>query len=151
MKRRRVIVFGAFDLCHPGHQDFLRQAKQFGDYLIAVVGRDQTIVRWKGRPAVESEEQRLARVKRVSLVDRAVLGYPSATLEDQIRIISELRPDVICLGYDQKPKAGNLKKILKTLGLTGITLVTLKPYHPEKFKSSIIREGKDGPFHNSED
>ena len=32
----KVMVFGTFDGVHPGHENFFEQAKQHGDYLIAV-------------------------------------------------------------------------------------------------------------------
>ena len=40
---KKVLVFGTFDGLHEGHKDFLRQAKQYGDHLTVVVGRDSTV------------------------------------------------------------------------------------------------------------
>ena len=47
--RKRVLVFGTFDLLHQGHRYFLTQARRFGDTLIAVVARDEFVEERKGR------------------------------------------------------------------------------------------------------
>ena len=70
----RVMIFGTYDILHPGHLDFFRQAKQHGDVMIAVVARDQNVVRIKGKQPVHSEEKRRVRVETVPDVDVAVLG-----------------------------------------------------------------------------
>ena len=36
----RVMCFGTFDLLHPGHEDYFRQAREFGDELIVVAWRN---------------------------------------------------------------------------------------------------------------
>ena len=40
---KTVMVFGSFDLLHPGHLFFLKQAKKHGDKLVVVVALDRTI------------------------------------------------------------------------------------------------------------
>lgn len=135
-KPRHVLVFGTFDKLHPGHLDFFRQAKSRGDYLMVVVGRDKTVFFRKRKWPQQSEQSRLQKVQEVSFVDQAVLGYPSEQIEEQLRIVRELGPEVICLGYDQRPNAAELKELLEKQGMEGIEIKTLKSYHPEKFKSS---------------
>jgi len=41
IKKKKVMVFGTFDIFHPGHRSFLNQAKKYGNYLIVVVARDK--------------------------------------------------------------------------------------------------------------
>jgi len=48
--KKKVLVFGTFDGLHEGHKNFFKQAREFGDFLVVVVGRDSTIVKTKGRP-----------------------------------------------------------------------------------------------------
>jgi glycerol-3-phosphate cytidylyltransferase-like family protein len=38
-----VMTFGTFDYFHPGHKAYLKEAKQYGDYLITIVARDETV------------------------------------------------------------------------------------------------------------
>jgi len=136
-KSKKVLVFGAFDTIHPGHLDFFKQARKYGDKLIVVIARDKTILRVKEQKPQHPEKERLKKVGNLSLVDQAVLG----DLQDYYRIITNINPDVICLGYDQRHFIEGLGKKLKTLNLSP-KIVRLKPFHPEKYKSSWLRKKK---------
>ncbi len=93
--KRRVVATGTFDIIHPGHITFLREAKKLGDELIVIVAREKN-VRHKPKPVVP-EEQRRKVVEAIKYVDKAILGDE----EDMFRPIMELKPDVIVLGHDQ--------------------------------------------------
>lgn len=92
----RVMATGVFDLLHPGHLYFLNEAKKLGDELIVVVARDQTARRLKREPYVP-EQLRREMVESLKPVDRAVLGSTT----DIYATVTEWRPDIIALGYDQ--------------------------------------------------
>jgi len=126
----KVIVFGSFDPLHKGHLDFLKQAKKFGNYLVVVVARDETIRRLKGHEPRFSEGERLQTVKNEAVVDKAVLGDK----KDYGRVLKRENPEAVCIGYDQEMPPG-LKNLLKRYKIH-----TLAPYKPEKYKSSIISQ-----------
>ena len=130
---RRVLAFGTFDTLHPGHLDFFRQARMHGGHLTVVVARDETASQVKGRQPVHSEQERLAAVKQAG-VDEAVLGHHG----DKYRVILEHNPDVICLGYDQQAFTENLEAFLKEHDMKTV-IVRLQPFHPETYKSSLLR------------
>ena len=46
---RKIIVFGTFDILHKGHLNLFKQAKQHGDYLMAVIARDKNVKKAKGK------------------------------------------------------------------------------------------------------
>jgi FAD synthetase len=122
------MVFGSFDPLHEGHINFFKQAKQFGDYLIVVVAREKSIIRIKNHIPRFSEEERLSAVKRVSLVDKAVLGDEN----NYGRVIEDFKPEIIAIGYDQEiPET--LKNTLKKY-----KIITLKPFRPDIYKSSKV-------------
>ena len=127
------MVFGTFDGIHEGHLDFFRQAKKYGDYLVAVVAKDKNVEKIKGKLPIRDENERLDDLKGCKLIDEAKLGYE----DNPYKIIEEVMPNVICLGYDQKSFNAGLEGKLKELGLN-IEIYTLKSYKPDKFKSSII-------------
>jgi FAD synthetase len=128
----RVMVFGTYDLLHPGHFDLFRQAKQQGDELIVVVARDHNVMRMKGRQPKNSEEHRRREVEKAPHVDIAVLGH----VDDPYQIIEEWHPDVLCLGYDQRSAfTEHLDEELVRRHLHP-RLVRLEPFHPEIYKSS---------------
>lgn len=127
------MVFGTFDVLHPGHIDMFRQARAFGAYLIVVVGRDETVEKFKAYTPKNSFECRLHEVEKNPLVDKARAGY----VDDYLRVLEEERPDMICLGYDQKHIAENLAEKMSKRGLS-IPITRLKAFKPEKFKSSKL-------------
>lgn len=124
---KTVLVFGTFDLLHPGHKWFLRHAAGFGNRLAVVVARDKNVIAHKNRAPVWDENRRLTAVGELPFVDEAFLGYEDWSKHG--RVLEKIKPDVIVLGYDQKAKIppGNW------------VIVRLPAHHPEKYKTSIIR------------
>ena len=129
-----VMCFGSFDVLHPGHMYYLREAKKFGDKLIVVVAKESTIKKIKGKEPKYSERERLEHVRDVNYVDKAVLGYEA----DPYEIIEEINPDVICLGYDQDSYSENLAEKLKERGMSP-KIYRLKPYKEHVYKSSKLK------------
>jgi len=111
-KGARVMATGVFDIMHPGHLHFLGKARELGDELVVVVARDSTVEGLKRHPVVH-ERARREMVASLKMVDAAVLGYS----EDRYRIVEELRPDIIALGYDQRDGEEELKQELRKRGL----------------------------------
>src|SRR3990167_1952473 len=121
---KKVMVFGAFDGFHPGHLDFFRQAKKFGDFLIVSVGTDKNVEKIKGKKPLFSEEERLDLVANLKIVDRAVLG----AAHDFYVQIKQQAPDVICLGYDQWSTEKEVTSNLRGVVLLNTEVYRLKPY-----------------------
>jgi FAD synthetase len=109
--KKRVVATGTFDIIHPGHITFLREAKKLGDELIVIVAREKN-VRHKPKPVVP-EEQRRRVVEAIKYVDKAILGDE----DDMFRPIMELKPDVIVLGHDQHFDEEWLKEELRKRNL----------------------------------
>lgn len=128
-----VMAFGTFDILHNGHENFFKQAREYGDYLIVVIARDKTVEQVKGKLPRNNETARLKAVRASGLADEAVLG----SLTDKYAAIKKYKPDVVCLGYDQQVFTDNLKNKLAEYKLNA-KIVRLKPYHPDKYKSSFI-------------
>ena len=55
----KVITFGTFDLLHPGHEYYLRQARSYGDVLMTIVARDETVEKLKHKKPSHTQEQRV--------------------------------------------------------------------------------------------
>jgi len=131
---KKVIAFGTFDIFHPGHENYLRQAKKLGSYLLVVVARDETVENIKGFRPKKNEKERLKNVKASKLANEVVLG----NLKNKLLIIKKYKPEVIALGYDQCSFSGDLPKELKRLGLKS-KIVRLRAYKPKIFKSSKLK------------
>ncbi len=132
--KKIALCFGTFDGLHAGHEDYFRQAKDLADELYVVVARDGTVLDVKGNLPRSSQEERLHAVQEHPLVDDARLGYE----DDKFRVIEEVKPDIICLGYDQEAFTENIDAELARRGLSA-DIVRCEPYHPETFKSSLLR------------
>jgi FAD synthetase len=139
----KIMVFGTFDILHPGHKDFFYQAKRLAknSQLIVSVARDVNVKRIKGSLPLYSEKQRLASVKRCAYVDKVVLGG----LKNHLPHIIKENPDIIALGYDQSAYVVNLQKNLKERGIL-VKVVRLKPFSPRIYKSSLIKKQKVDQF-----
>lgn len=133
---KTVMVFGTFDILHPGHINFLNQAKKHGQ-LIAVIARNRTVKQVKGKLPQHSEKERLEAIKGLKLADKVILG----SLTDKYAVIKKYRPDIIALGYDQTHFTSQLKVKLKML-LPKTKIIRLKPFKKYKYKTSIITNYK---------
>lgn len=110
--RKIVLATGAFDLLHLGHVRFLEESKRKGGpkaRLVVVVARDKTVKQRKGRNPILPENQRRELVASLRIVDKAILGHEKL---DMLGILKEVKPDIICVGYDQKEIKRSLVKIL---------------------------------------
>lgn len=125
---KKVMCFGTFDSLHPGHESFLKQAGQQGDFLIVVVARDKTVRKIKGKNSIWGEKRRKEEIEKLDFVDKAALGK----IKDKYSLIRKFKPDIICLGYDQVVDITELKK-----HFTG-NIIRLKAFKPKQYKSSII-------------
>jgi len=132
----KVLVFGSFDVVHKGHEYFFRKAREFGDELVVVIGRNKTIERVKGCLPKFSESERVKHVRSIDGVDKVVLGSEG---EDKFKVIEDINPDIIVLGYDQDSFSDGLKAELVRRGLGGVKIVMLDSFKPEKYKSSLMK------------
>lgn len=62
-----VLVTGSFDLLHSGHVAFLKKAAGYGNVYVGI-GPDHSIEVFKGRPPVNSEQERLFMVRSIKYV-----------------------------------------------------------------------------------
>jgi len=129
-----VLVFGTFDIIHPGHRWFLKKARSLGDSLIAVVSRDDFVADWKGSPPVSSEIARMEALTESGLVDRAVLADREIRTYGVVRMV---KPDIICLGHDQKALKDDLQKWLGHEENGGPVIHVLPPWRRHRYSSSL--------------
>jgi len=129
------MAFGTFDFFHAGHESYLKQAKELGEYLIVVISRDKTVKLIKGQPPLNSERKRAATVRETGIPDKVILGYHG----DKHKVLKKFRPSVIALGYDQFVFTQKLEKTLIDLKLDA-EIKRLDAHFPQVFKSSIIRK-----------
>lgn len=133
-----VMVFGTFDYLHAGHENLFVQARELGDEIVAVIGRDRTVRAIKGDLPDHNEKERLKNLEATGWADKVILGNS----KDKNQVIKEYRPDVIALGYDQFAFTYRLEKFLMEIKLDS-KIVRLMPYRPDLYKSSLLKEQKE--------
>ena len=124
------MVFGTFDILHPGHLFLFKEAKKLWDSLTVVVARDTTVQAVKNIKTQNKEDERLKNIIDLNIADKIILG----NTEDKYQVIRDERPDIIALGYDQSAFTEGLNKNFPT-----IKIVRLKPYKEDTYKSSKFR------------
>jgi D-beta-D-heptose 7-phosphate kinase/D-beta-D-heptose 1-phosphate adenosyltransferase len=92
-----VFTNGVFDLLHPGHVRYLREARALGDALIVAVNSDRSVraVKGAGRP-VNPQDERAEILLALDAVD-AVTIFDEETPH---AIVSVIQPDVLVKGAD---------------------------------------------------
>jgi rfaE bifunctional protein nucleotidyltransferase chain/domain len=95
-----VFTNGVFDLLHPGHVRYLRDARALGDALMIAINSDRSVRanKGEGRPITPQAE-------RAELL-RALDAVDAVTIFDEetpLAIISAVQPDVLVKGADWGP------------------------------------------------
>ncbi|MBI2102109.1 FAD synthase [Candidatus Woesearchaeota archaeon] len=132
---KKVMCAGTFDTIHPGHLYYLSEAKKYGSKLVVVVARDDTSEKFKGRKPAHNERERLEAVRTLEIVDEAVLGNK----DNIFGIIEKVKPDAICLGYDQRIQKQEVEDELKKRGIKA-DVIRIGPYMQHMYKSSKLKK-----------
>jgi cytidyltransferase-like protein len=135
--KNTVLLFGSFDGLHPGHEYLINQAQQHSNDIVIVVAQDMVIKRVKGRLPFYDLNTRIQNLKAKFPTVTAIAGDPERGTWSAIK---EYKPQTILVGYDQEALYNVLGEIKDTYGFT---IVQCKPFHPDQYKSSILRKRKD--------
>ncbi|GAB6943870.1 DUF357 domain-containing protein [Vulcanisaeta sp. JCM 14467] len=121
--QNKVFVAGTFEIIHPGHIAYLRHAWTLGR-VVAVIARDSTVRKIKGRDVIIPENQRLEVISNIVYVHKARLGYEN----DMFRVVEEERPNIILLGPNQPFNEDWLREELRRRGLGNIEVTRFNDY-----------------------
>jgi D-glycero-beta-D-manno-heptose 1-phosphate adenylyltransferase len=96
--KRIVFTNGVFDILHPGHVRYLRDARALGDLLIVGINSDRSVKALAKAPdrPINGEAERAEVLGALASVDAVVIfdeDTPHA-------LISDLQPDILVKGAD---------------------------------------------------
>lgn len=94
---KTVITFGTFDVFHVGHLRVLERARALGDRLVVGVSADALNISKKGRAPVFSEDERMAIVGALKVVDGT---FVEESLEKKRDYIVEQGAGILVMGDD---------------------------------------------------
>jgi cytidyltransferase-like protein len=95
---KKVFVSGCYDLLHSGHVAFFKEASKYGDLYVGI-GSDKTIDGLKGRPTVNSEQERLYMVKSVRYVKDAFINSGGGMMDFE-KELRDLKPEIFIVNED---------------------------------------------------
>lgn len=130
-KVRRVYIDMVGDLFHIGHINAIKNARQFGDYLIVGVCGDEECTSYKRRP-IETLEERVEAIKACRYVDEVIPNAPVAVTKE---LIEKYKIDVVVHGDDfDEAKMRKYYGVAMDLGILQVV-----PYTKGISTSDIIR------------
>lgn len=130
---KTVLVFGTFDVIHPGHKYFLKQSAQYGDRVIAVVARDEFVNRTKMKNPVHNENERIEHIKKSGFVDDACL---SDKVTGTFQVVADINPHTVCFGHDQIKLVESFRIWLKEKS-KDIKIVMIDSYKRDQYSSTV--------------
>jgi D-beta-D-heptose 7-phosphate kinase/D-beta-D-heptose 1-phosphate adenosyltransferase len=144
-RRGGTVVFtnGVFDLLHPGHVRYLRDARALGAALIVAVNSDRSVRANKGdgRP-VNPEHERAEVLLALGCVDAAVIfddDTPQA-------VIARIQPDVLVKGADWAAEAIVGRDVVEARG-GRVVRVELAPGYSTSELIRRVRQPASDPLH----
>ena len=128
---------GCFDLLHPGHVQYLADARALGDFLVVGLNSDASVARLKGpsRP-LQDETARALVLLGLRSVDAVVLFGEDTPLE----LITALQPDFLIKGGDYTPETVVGREVVEARG----GRVVLVPFLPGHSTSAIVERIRRG-------
>lgn len=112
-----VYVDGDFDLFHPGHTDFLREAKEQGTFLMVGIHHDKVVNQKKGANfPIMNINERVLSVLSCRYVDEVVIGVPFEVTEDLLKLANI---SIVCAGKNDTRKEYSIDpyEVPKRLGI----------------------------------
>ena len=97
-----VFTNGCFDIIHKGHIELLARSADLGEKLIVGLNSDNSIQKIKGksRPIID-EDSRALLLAALSFVDAVILFSE----ETPIKLITDIKPDILAKGGDYEKKS----------------------------------------------
>ena len=103
MASGRIVVFanGCFDILHCGHLRIFQYARSIGNHVVVGINSDASVrdIKGHGRPII-GQSERKEMVESIRYVDEVILFNELTPL----RLIEEIKPDIIIKGEDWKDK-----------------------------------------------
>lgn len=95
---KKICISGYFDPLHVGHLEYIKKAKELGDYLIVIVNNDYQAGLKKGKSFMKDTE-RVEIIKSIKWVDEVILSIDDD--RTVCKTLELIQPYAFCNGGDQ--------------------------------------------------
>ena len=139
----KVITYGTFDMFHEGHENMLRRAREYGDYLIVgVTGESYDVGRGK-LSVKDSLAERIENVRKSGYADEIIVEeYLGQKISDIIRY----GVDKFVIGDDWRGKFDHLNEYCEVVYLErtpGISSTQIREENFRHYNIGIITDRSD--------
>lgn len=137
---KKVLVTGCFDILHPAHLAFLREARKQGDFLIVALETDQRVRQLKGKDRpVNSWQKRIANLAQLKIVDQILLlpGEFKQAKAHQ-KFLEKIKPQILALSANT-PHLKIKQKMADNLGIK----IFVFPFNPQYSTSKVLEAKQD--------
>lgn len=135
-QKKVVFTNGCFDIVHPGHVDYLCQARDLGDFLVLGLNTDRSVKSLNKAPnrPVNNEHTRAIVLAGLACIDLIVM-FDEETPYDLIKF---LQPSVLVKGNDYAVEKIVGYDIVTSGGGEVITIPMLEGYSTTKLIEKIL-------------
>jgi len=131
-----VLVNGVFDIIHPGHIEFLEQARTLGDVLVVGVQSDEAIKQYMNpKGPINTLENRMRVVGALSAASY-VVPYNE---ENAANLIGTLKPTIYVKVGDYKKGQIPEEATITQLGGTIQTVKYIEPYNTQAIIQKAVQ------------
>lgn len=110
---KTILTYGTFDLLHYGHIEYLKKAKEMGDYLIVGVSNDE-FNHQKGKDAYYPYEKRKEMISAIRYVDKVI---EQSSFEQKRDDVLNYKVDILVSSEDWLGKYDYLKELCEVIYL----------------------------------
>jgi D-beta-D-heptose 7-phosphate kinase/D-beta-D-heptose 1-phosphate adenosyltransferase len=140
--RPGIVCFtnGCFDILHPGHVQYLEEARALGDYLVVGLNSDASVSRLKGAGRPIQDQWARARVLLgLRSVNAVILFHEDTPLD----LIAAVDPDILVKGGDYAPDAVVGRSLVEGRGGKLVLIPFLPGYSTSEIESRIVRNNSN--------
>eukprot|EP00345_Euplotes_harpa_P016930 CAMPEP_0168340814 /NCGR_PEP_ID=MMETSP0213-20121227/14291_1 /TAXON_ID=151035 /ORGANISM="Euplotes harpa, Strain FSP1.4" /LENGTH=244 /DNA_ID=CAMNT_0008347129 /DNA_START=588 /DNA_END=1318 /DNA_ORIENTATION=+ len=152
-----VYIDGSFDICHPGHIEILRKAKELGDFLIVGIHEDQCVNQYLGdNYPLNTLHERVLNILACKYVDDVIIGAPFKITNRLLRdlnvsvvvksldvIKNTLRPEALEINpYEVAEKQGILCEVSVECGITLKEIADRVAANKEAIEKKVAKSSK---------
>ena len=134
--KKIVFTNGCFDILHPGHVDYLCQARDAGDYLVLGLNTDNSVKKLNKAPnrPINNEIERAAVLAGLECVNNIVLFDE----ETPLQLITFLNPNILVKGNDYTIEQIVGHDVVIKNGGSVITIPLLQGYSTSNIIAKIL-------------
>ena len=129
---KKILTFGVFDFFHLGHLRLFKQCKQYADYVIVAVQKEEYVLKYKpDMKLLYSTEERMEMLESIKIVDEVYL-YETVCAQT----LEKIDFDILALGEDHR--GGRFDEVEAWCNNNGKEVVRLK--RTKGISSTSIKE-----------